>query len=122
MAVVCQYSKGPVFPKSADILNSSITLAAIFAGFLATAKSMLVSMSSPTLDKLKRTSFYGLLISYLAEAVWMAMLFCAFCMLGYFVSGRGCLFTVIWTTLAACSVLTWVRVTRSLLKLMSADA
>lgn len=122
VAMACACSKAAAclsFPGDADILSSSISLAAIFAGFLATAKSMIISIQNPTMDKIRGTRFYKLLIQYLAEAIWVALVFCAFSLAGYFVPNRGhALFVGLWTFLACASLLTWFRVTRAFLDVM----
>ncbi len=108
------------FPSDADILGSSISLAAIFAGFLATAKSMLISIDTPTMQELKKTRFYSLLLDYLASAIWAALILCVFCLAGYFVKDREKLwwFAGLWSALAVFSLATWFRVTQIFLQLM----
>lgn len=107
------------FPASSEILGSTISFAAIFAGFLATAKSILIALNTPAVEKLKTTRFYTMLLSYLAQAIWLALVLCAFCLLGYFVPHREhWLFASFWALLTSCSLLTWFRVTRAFLALM----
>ena len=62
------------FPTGADILNASITVGAILIGFLATAKSIIATLTSEKWQRFKTSLFFGLLTSYLEEAIYSALL------------------------------------------------
>jgi hypothetical protein len=59
-------------PDSAQNLFSSVvSISAIAVGFLATAKSILISIDKkPIIEQLRRVGYYPVLVDYLMAAVW----------------------------------------------------
>lgn len=108
------------FPKGQDILSATITIGAIFTGFLATSKSLVISIDTPAMNKLRETSFFPLLIQYLREALYTSLLLGAFGILGFF-TDSSCppkLYGIIWTILIVATFLTFYRVTSAFLDLI----
>ena len=105
------------FPSGMDILNSSMTIGAILIGFLATAKSIIATLTSEKWQRFKGTQFFGLLTSYLEEAIYSALLYCIWCMIGYFV--HPAYFGVIWFLLSMVTLLTFVRISHHLTQIIS---
>jgi len=65
------------FPQGQDILSASITVGAVFTGFLATLKSIVISLQGSKIESLRKTKFFPLLLCYLREAIWMSLAYCA---------------------------------------------
>jgi hypothetical protein len=72
------------FPAGQEILSASITLGAVFTGFLATLESMVIGLQGPRLKRFKNTKFFLLLLQYLKEAIWSSLAFCALCLCGFY--------------------------------------
>jgi len=108
------------YPTGQDILSASITMGAIFTGFLATLKSIVISLQSPRIENLRKTKFFGLLLSYLQEAIWLSLLFCACCLSGFFYDPLHppSWFGVLWVFLACATLLTFHRVSSILIALI----
>lgn len=71
-----------VFPTGESLLSATLTVSGIFVGFLATSKSILISMSSPIIDELKRSGYIEELVSYIGQAIWANLFFCSFSVVG----------------------------------------
>lgn len=108
------------FPVGQDILSASITMGAIFTGFLATLKSIVISLQSPKIENLRKTKFFGLLLSYLQEAIWLSLLFCACCLSGFFYDPAHPpqWFGVLWAFFVSATLLTFHRVSSILIALI----
>ncbi len=74
-----------MFPDSDTILSSTLTVSGIFVGFLATNKSILIGMNSPIIARLRSSGYINEIVSYLGEAIWFNLAFCAFNVVGFFV-------------------------------------
>ncbi len=116
----------PRFPVGEGILAASITLGAIFVGFLATVMSIVLTIQSAKIEELRKTRFFGLMIDYLQEAIWSALVYCAICLIGFFLlssppanSTPPTWFCVAWVFLSLSTFLTFLRITRALLCLIS---
>lgn len=72
------------FPDSDSVLSSTLSVAGIFVGFLATSKAILISMSSPIIERLRSSGYMAVLASYIAQAIWLNLLFCMINVIGYF--------------------------------------
>ncbi len=105
------------FPAGADILNASITIGAILIGFLATAKSIIATLTTEKWQRFKATLFFGLLTSYLEEAIYASLFYCIFCMVGYFV--RPAWYGEVWFLLSMLTLLTFVRISHHLTGIIS---
>ena len=110
------------FPKGRDILSASITMGAIFTGFLATLKAIVVSLQGSKIEALRKTNFFGLLLNYLQQAVWMSLLYCGFALGGFFYEPEKppAWFGVVWIFLSAATLLTFQRVSFSLVAIIRA--
>jgi hypothetical protein len=103
---------GIPFPSGTDLLSSSITMAAIFTGFLATFESLIVGFQGPKILALRETKFFDLLLSYLNEAILVSLIYCMWGLLGYFcnMSAPPLWFAFGWVALTFASILTFYRV------------
>lgn len=108
------------FPAGQDILSASITMGAVFTGFLATLKSIVISLQSRKIEELRKTKFFSLLLSYLQEAIWSSLLFCLCCLCGFFYDPvhPPVFFGVVWSCLAFATLLTFQRVSAILIKVI----
>jgi hypothetical protein len=108
------------FPTGRDILSASITMGAIFTGFLATLESMVVGLQNPKIENLRKTKFFNLLLSYLQEAIWMSLLYCGWNLLGFFYDALNppVWFGRAWVALSFATLLTFYRVSSILIALI----
>ena len=108
------------FPKGQDILSASITLGAVFTGFLATLNSMVIGLQGPRIKRFKSTKFFLLLLQYLKEAIWLSLIFCALCLGGFFYDAENPprWFGAIWVLFGVATLLTFQRVSHVLVQLI----
>lgn len=105
-----------VFPTGESLLSATLTVSGIFVGFLATSKSILISMSSPIIDELKKSGYIEELVSYIGQAIWVNLLFCSLNVIGYFVDTRSDWYSLIWVGVSVCAIVAFIRVTHIMLK------
>jgi hypothetical protein len=110
------------FPCGQDILSATITLGAVFTGFLATLKSVVFSLQGPRMRKFKATSFYPLLLNYLRQAIWASLLFCAVGLVGFYYEPTKpwAWFGSVWVFLGSLTLLTFLRVSNAMMSLLKA--
>lgn len=111
------------FPKGQDILSASITLGAVFIGFLATSESIVISLQSPKMAEFKATKFFRLCLQYLREGIWTALIYCAVSLTGFFykIDTPPPWFGPVWIFLCVSTLLTFQRVSSSLMNLLRAS-
>ncbi|WP_164170596.1 hypothetical protein [Stenotrophomonas maltophilia] len=68
---------------SENMLASLVSLGGIFAGFLATVKTLLLTMNSETLRSLRTSGYMGDLLTYLKEGIYGSLILCVLAMLGF---------------------------------------
>lgn len=105
------------FPKGDSLLSSTLTVSGIFVGFLATSKAILMSMSSPIIEDLKRSGYIEELVSYIGQAIWVNLLFCSLSVVGYFTATDQRWYSSMWIGIATASMATFIRVTHIMLKI-----
>lgn len=105
------------FPSGNDILSASISVGAILVGFLATAKSLLMTLDTPVLRRLANAGYIKDIASYMRQGIYVLFIFCGLCMSGFFINTDAIWFGVLWFTLIIMGTLNFLRVTRILLKL-----
>lgn len=111
------------FPHGENILSASITIGSIFTGFLATSKSIILTFSSPLMVKIRKTSYFRLLLSYIGQGIWSALAFCILSLFGYFLDTTSYPrpFVVIWFFCATVTFLAFFRITHLLLKMIEKE-
>lgn len=110
------------FPDSEALLASTLTVSGIFVGFLATSKAILIGVKPAILRSLSTSGYMSDLVSYIGQAIWANLAFCTFNVLGYFITvPRPHWYALVWIGLAVTSLLTFIRVTRIMLRLIRAD-
>ena len=114
------YYGGFSFPKGQDILSASITIGAIFTGFLATSKSLIISIDTPAMTELRKTRFFDLMMQYLREALYASLLLGSFGIAGFFYDHQSPprWYGVVWIFLIISTFLTFIRVTNAFLELI----
>lgn len=104
------------FPAGESLLSATLTVSGIFVGFLATSKSILISMSSPIIDQLKGSGYIEELVSYIGQAIWVNLLFCCINVAGYFADTSSDWYSSIWIGVSVCALTAFIRVTHIMLK------
>lgn len=105
-------------PVGENVLGSSLTIGAIFAGFLATAKAILMSLDSPVMKRIKETSYMNELVMYLAQAIWLSFSFCVVSLVGYFLNTANYWFGLVWIWIAISMAVAFIRFTNIMLKIL----
>ncbi|WP_329839137.1 hypothetical protein [Stenotrophomonas geniculata] len=68
---------------SENMLSAVISLGGIFAGFLATIKTLLLTISSDVKDRLTVSGYMKDLLAYLREGIYGSLILCVVAMLGF---------------------------------------
>lgn len=105
------------FPSSDSILSSTMSVAGIFVGFLATSKAILISMSSPIIERLRSSGYMAVLASYIAQAIWLNLFFCMINVAGYFKNQAEMWFPIAWVALAVGALTSFIRVAHVMLQI-----
>jgi hypothetical protein len=106
----------PVESKS-DLLSASISVGAILAGFLTTAKAIFMALPATSIKSdFLRSGYIADLARYMAEGICSCLAFCVLNLLGFFLSiESSAAFNVTWCFVGALSFLTFGRVTHIML-------
>ncbi|WP_175253473.1 hypothetical protein [Pseudomonas sp. BMW13] len=105
------------FPVSESVLSSTLSVAGIFVGFLATSKAILMSMTSSIIERLRESGYMGVLASYIGQAIWLNLIFCIVNIVGYFENQKAAWFSVLWIVFAVGAFASFARVTTVMLKI-----
>lgn len=120
IAVAFWYWHVPV-PKGEEFLSASITVGAIFTGFLATSKSILIGLQSENFDRFKKTKFFPILVSYLRQAIFISLMYCGICLAGFAWADK-CFpdwYQAVWVWFTTATFLSFYRVTQVTLNLIA---
>lgn len=71
--VVLRYCQWEFNPRKAQFLLATVTFGSIMAGFVATNLSLVVSLKSDIMERIKQSPYYRLLIDYLRAALYLAI-------------------------------------------------
>lgn len=106
-------------PIADGVLGASLTLGAILTGFLATAKTIVMSaIESPVMLRVKKAGYLPDLISYLKQAIWLSFTFCIVCLVGFFIVNSHHLYGLAWIFTGVSAGAAFIRVTNLLLKII----
>ena len=109
----------PLIPVNyhADVIGSSLTMAAIFVGFMATSLSILMSIKeTPVALKLREHGSWRQLVGYLREAIfWTLLWLVSSFLLDFF---KPSLLLTVWCVLATLALMCFLRVVYLLSKLI----
>lgn len=109
------------FENYKDILASCINISAITAGFLATAMSLLVSLTNDdVIGRLKKFGLYTLLVGYLKSAIGWTFIISLISAAGLFFNkgSNTDVFFYIWIFVCFTGIFSVVRVVRILSKIL----
>lgn len=105
------------FPAKDSVLSSTLSVSGIFVGFLATSKSILMTMSSPIIERLRSSGYMNVLATYIAQAIWLNLLFCTINVVGFFANQGTVWFPTAWVTFAVGALTSFIRVTHVMLQI-----
>jgi hypothetical protein len=111
-------------PSLKEFLAAAISLGAILTGFIATAMAILTALPSDSvMGRLRNSGYIDDLMTYLAESLYGCLLFCVYCLAGFFLLEKttGCVVTYYphgWIFLATYSLLAFHRVVHILMKIV----
>lgn len=108
----------PMIPEDylADVIGSSLTMAAIFLGFMATSLSILISIKdTPVARMLRGQGSWKQLVFFLRQAIFWTLLWLVSSFLLYFLKPH--LLLTIWISLATLALMCFLRVVHLLSKL-----
>jgi len=107
-------------PEDSSILSASLTLSAILTGFLATAKTIVMSsLESAVMIRVKKSGYLVDLISYLKQAIWLSFSFCIVSLIGFFIINSDYYYGLTWIIIGISSGAAFIRVTDILLTIIS---
>lgn len=104
-----------------EILSATLTIAAIFTGFLATAKSILLSLSRQTMKEMSDSGYKKILINYIAAGIWLNLILAFYSLAGFFFHGQSLpvLYCAAWLALVVLSFSSFVRVVKVFLLILA---
>jgi len=112
-------------PESAtkELLSATISFGAILAGFLGTAKSILMALPQMVSAKLRTSTYMDDLAAYLASALAGSLLISAYSVIGFFdlPSAIKTYYSPLWVGLFVYASLAFWRVSRIMLLLLRID-
>lgn len=117
-ATFAWYKFGIKLPPGTSILGASLTLGAILTGFLATSKAILMTLDSPIMQRIRKTSYLSDLVSYLGQAIWMNFAYCIISLVGFFVDTGETWYGLFWIFIGVSSAGAFIRVTNIMLKII----
>lgn len=95
--------------KSASLVGGSLTVSALFVGFLATSKSIIMSYKgSRIFAQLKKTGHLSRMVSYLRFAIYSSLAWLGLGFAMYFVQSR--MISCAWSFLAVLSLVSFIRI------------
>lgn len=117
------FGLGRPFPDPSDsLLAASGGASAVLVGFLATAKTVILSVSSSDVFKrLKDGGFHNLLFNYLYEAIVAGMVFLLVSIVGFFINRDPIApdwFALFWVATGLVSLFSFARITHLLFKML----
>lgn len=116
------FELGLSMPEKDSIYSSTLTVAGILVGFLATSKAILLSMESRILTDLRESGYILDLVAYIGQAIWVNLTFCVINVSSYFDFDKSAWFGVIWIGIAVCALLSFIRVTHIMLQIFKQNS
>lgn len=107
----------------AGLLSASISASAIFVGFIATSKSILMALPKDGIRKrINESGYIHELVSYLNQAMSGNLAFCVLNVAGFFPKLQGSdFFLPLWCGLGAFSISAFWRIGRVMMAILRAD-
>jgi hypothetical protein len=105
-----------------EFLAAALSLGAVLTGFIATAQAILMALPSESvMGRMRSTGYVNDLIRYISEALYIGVIYCGLNLSGFYLitkPGYFECFAPIWIGFTAYAGLTFVRVTRFMMKIM----
>ncbi len=102
-----------------EYITALISVGAVLAGFIATAIAILMALPSESvIGKLRTSGYIDVLVDYLAQALYGAVIFIIFCLVGFYGFYKCLVYSAILSSFGVFSILSFVRVASLLLKLI----
>lgn len=108
-AACLSYLCGLCFPTEPGLLGASITGGAIIFGFLSTAMILLLSLENRRMTQVRGSGYLIDLVSYLREAIYVALFFVGLNLAGYFIAQPAEWFMAVWLGLLVAAFLAFRR-------------
>lgn len=119
---------GTPFPNNPDgLFGAAATVSSIFASFLGVSKALILTIKgTQTFKILSDRGYAGMLFSYLADGIFASVFFASCSIIGFFIDHETIMwkhhlfkmFDVVWVFAGALSLLTYVRISNILFKLL----
>jgi hypothetical protein len=120
--IIWYFLLGHPFPSKPDaLMGASGTVAAVFVGFLGTAKAIILGLTnSVAFKKLKTSGHSTVLFSYLYEALSGGVVFLAVAVVGFFLPENDpqIWFSIVWLLTGVAALALYMRVTSLLFRLI----
>lgn len=118
-AGVVWYRFGPSLPMDGNFLSSALTLGSILAGFLATAKAILLGMQgSQIMRDLRRSGYIRDLVAYLRSGIYASFSFSIVSLAGFFNLSGNAVYGAVWCAMAVLAAAAFYRVVQILLRVL----
>lgn len=105
-----------------EFLAAALSLGAVLTGFVATAQAILMALPSDSvMGRLRSTGYIDDLIRYIAEALYAGLIFCTMNVAGFYLlkdKHYFDIFSSVWVGAFFYSVLSFMRVTRLMMRIM----
>jgi hypothetical protein len=113
---------GLSFPDAPEsFLSAALTFSTVLLGFVATTQAILMALPPDSIyGQLKKANYGPVFVTYFADAIYGLLLFSFMNLCGFFVSAKwNFLFQIVWALLAGFSFLSFHRVAKLTLRIMS---
>lgn len=121
-SIWCYGLKRPHPTDFESLLSASCAASAVLVGFLATSKTILISISSSEVYlRIKNGNYSELLLSYFFWSIIWGVLFLCLSIVGFFVSNTSLIFNCfvsLWVFSAFLSIFCFLRVTKIMFSVM----
>lgn len=106
-----------------ELLSATISVGAILAGFLGTAKAILMALPQVVMTKLRSSTYLDDLAKYLGVALKSCLAVSAFSISGFFpfATNNNLIFSSLWLALFVFAVLSFWRVSNIMLIILKLD-
>ena len=112
-----------VFPKGESVLSAGLTMGAIFTAFIATNKSVILTLDTRIMKRLRESKYFSHLMGYLKSALWSSFCFSILCLSLFFIEVTDFRWMCsVWIFNAVHMILTFFRVTTVLLAMIEDKA
>ena len=105
-----------------EFLAAALGLGAVLTGFIATAQSILMALPSESvMGRLRSSGYIEDLVRYMAEALYAGIGYCFLNLLGFYIAFHKdyyLQFSPVWIAASIYSVLTFMRVTKVMMRIM----